>query len=946
MLDGLLGAVRDGRGAALVIRGEPGIGKTALLRYAEQAAPDFQLARVAGAKPEMEIAFAALHQLCGPILDLRHHLPGPQRDALGVAFALTAGPPADPFRVGLAVLSLLSEVAAQHPLLCMIDGAQWLDQASAQVLAFVARRLKAESVLMMFATREQDEDFRGLPNVVIGGLADVDARDLLAQAVPWPMDDLVRERILAETRGNPHALLELPRELSPGQLAGGFGLPEAMPPPDRIEGSLLRRIEGLPGSARIALLVASAEPTGNLVLVTQAVARLGLSIGAAVKEQAAGLAEFGAPVRFYRPLVRSAVYWGASPAERQQAHHALAEATDPRHDPDRRAWHRAQAAVAPDEDAAAELEQSAGRARARGGVAAAAAFLARAAELTADPARRDARTVAAAEAKYQAGALGAAAALLARATAGPQDPLLSARQNLLRGQLALASGHSAEAPDLLFSAARQVEQAAPRLARETYLDALAAAMFAGRMTGVTGLAEIAAAVRRAHPAPPPLRLPDLLLDGLTTVIIDGYQAGAAVLGEAVRAFRDGGPPVSDAPVSDAPVSDAPVADAPVSDAPVADAPVADALRWSFIACHSAHDLWDDEAWHELSARNLLLARSAGALSLLPLALAQRIGLHLHAGEFDAAAALAEETEVIAEATGNDLPGYGALAVACWQGRAAEADERIKAVTRRATTRGEGMGLSLTLHSSAVLYNGLGRYEDALAAADRASAYPAELGFANFALAELVEAAARTGEWKRAADALGQLARTTRPCATAWARGVEARCRALVSEASDAELLYQLSRCRGAVVLARTRLLYGEWLRRANRRTDARTQLRTAHEALLKAGAEAFAERARRELAATGETVRKRAAPNRDALTAQERQIARQARDGRTNSEIGAELFLSPRTVEWHLGKIFTKLGISSRRELRGALPEISEHATARPRLIRLTAGIQMATVRH
>jgi DNA-binding CsgD family transcriptional regulator len=912
-LDGLLEAVRDGRSGALVIRGEPGIGKTALLHHAAQAAPDFQVARVAGAESETEIAFAALHQLCGPILDLRDDLPGPQRDALGVAFALTAGPPADPFRVGLAVLSLLGKVAAQCPLLCLVDDAQWLDRASARVLAFVARRLTAESVLMLFAAREQDEELRGLPDLVVGGLGDVDARELLAQAVPWPMDDTVRERILAETRGNPLALLELPRELPPGQLAGGFGLPPAMPPPGRTERGFLRRIEGLPGSARIPLLVAAAEPTGDLVLVSQATARLGLSVGAAAEEQAAGLVEFGARVRFHHPLVRSAVYWGASPAERRRAHQALAEATDPQADPDRRAWHRAQAAAAPDEDTAAELERSAGRARARGGVAAAAAFLARAAELTVDPARRAARAVAAAEAKYQAGAPAAAAGLLARAAAGPPDPVLSARQSLLRGQMALASGHGAEAPDLLFTTARRFEQVAPGLAREAYLDALAAAMFAGRMAGETGLAEIAAAVRRARPAPRPPRPPDLLLDGLTTVINDGYRAGAPVLDEAVRAFRGG------------------------------DLPVADALRWSFVACHSAHGLWDDEAWHELSARNLQLARGAGAAGLLPLALAQRTGLLLHAGEFDAAAALVEETEVITRATGNDPPAYGALALACWQGRAAEAGERIKAVMRRATMRGEGLGLSFTLHSSAVLHNGLGRYQDAMAAADRAGAYPAELGFANLALAELVEAAARAGERKRAADALGQLARTTGPCATPWARGVEARSRALLGEGGDAELLYleaidHLGRCRGAVALARTRLLYGEWLRRANRRADARAQLRAAHEALLTAGAEAFAERARRELAATGETARRRTAPNQDALTAQERQIARQARDGRTNSEIGAELFLSPRTVEWHLRKIFTKLGISSRRELRGALPEVTRlrlSALSRPTECRL-----------
>jgi DNA-binding CsgD family transcriptional regulator len=894
ILDGLLETVRQGRSAAVVLRGEAGMGKTALLRHATQAAADFRVTRTSGVEPEMEIAFAALHQLCSPFLNQRDHLPEPQRDALGIAFGCRAGPAPDQFLIGLAVLSLLSGAAAQHALLCVIDDAQWLDPASARVLAFVARRLPAEPVLMVFAAREPVQDLRGLPELVIAGLPDDDARALLAQGVRWPLDDRVREQILAETRGIPLALLEFPRGLPPGELAGGFGLPGAAGLASRIDDGLLRRIAALPTPARMLLLVAAAEPTGNRSLVARAAAQLGLNIDAATDAQAAELADFGLRVRFRYPLVRSAVYRAASPAERRRAHHALAQAIDPRADPDRRAWHRAQATVEPEEDVAAELEQCAGRAQERGGVAAAAAFLERAAELTVDPARRAGRAVAAAQAKHAAGAPGAAAGLLLRAEAGPADPLLRARVSLLRGQLAFASGRSAQAPDLLLATARQFERAAPGLARETYLDALAAALLAGRLAAVAGLADIAGAVRRA-PAAPPSGAPDLLLDGLTAVIHDGYAAGAPVLERAVRVLRRGRLPVQDA------------------------------IRWSFVACHSAHDLWDDQAWHELSARHLQLARDAGAVGQLPLALIQRVGLHLHAGEFAAAAALVEETEVITEATGNELPPYGALALASWRGRAEEANELLQATMRRATIRGEGMGLSLAQYSSAVLNNGLGRYEEALAAADRASAYPAELGFANFALAEAVEAAARTGETKRATDAFDLLTQTTGPCGTPWALGLEARCRALLSEDDDVEPLYivaigQLSRCRGAVLLARTRLLYGEWLRRANRRIDARAQLRAAHETLVTAGAEAFAERARRELAATGETVRKRVVSSRDELTAQERQIGYRARDGRTNSEIGAELFLSPRTVEWHLRKIFAKLGIGSRRELRSALP--------------------------
>ncbi len=435
------------------------------------------------------------------------------------------------------------------------------------------------------------------------------------------------------------------------------------------------------------------------------------------------------------------------------------------------------------------------------------------------------------------------------------------------------------------------------LARETYLDALAAAMYVGRLAGGIGLPEVATAALGAPPAPLPRRAPDLLLDGLAVLITDGYEAGTTAVRAAVAAFRRGGLALEDE------------------------------LRWFFVACHAAHDVWDDESWYEMSARYLQLTRDAGALSLLPLALAQRVGVFLHAGEFGAAASLVDETAAITEATRNDLPPYSALALAGWQGRADEAAGLIHTAINSLTVRGEGMGLGLVRHTSAVLSNGLGRYRDALTAADEASAYPYELGFANWGLTELIEAAVRCGETARAADAVERLARTTRPSGTPWALGIEARSRALVSEGEPAELLYQeaidrLAQCCGAVALARAHLVYGEWLRRQDRRADARAQLRTAYELFARIGAEAFAERARGELLAAGEAIRVRAADVRDELTAQERQIARRARDGQSNVEIGAELFLSPRTVEWHLGKVFTKLGISSRRQLSEALPDL------------------------
>jgi DNA-binding CsgD family transcriptional regulator/tetratricopeptide (TPR) repeat protein len=903
VLGGLVEGVRGGRSAALMLLGEAGVGKTALLRYAVGSAPDLQVIRAVGVESEMELAFAALHQLCRPMLGRLERLPAPQRDALGIAFGLQTGPAPDRFLVGLAVLSLLSEVAGEQPLMCIVDDAQWLDQASAQALAFAARRLQAESVLMMFAMRELSTDFDGLPELVVEGLSHADARELLDSVVRWPLDDLVAERIVAETKGNPLALLELPRDLSPEELAGGFGLPDVLPLSGRIEQSFLRRAESLPEDTRLLLVLAAAEPTGDAVLMWRAAGLLGLQVGAAEYAEATGLLEIGTRVRFRHPLVRSAVYQGASASERRKMHAALAAAADPAVDPDRRAWHRAQAASAPDEDVAADLERSADRAQARGGLAAAAAFLERSADLTVDPERQAGRALAAARAKYQAGAPEAAAELLARAEAGATDELLRARIGLLRGQMAFATSHSGEASALLLASAGRLEQVDPELARETYLDALAAAIFAGRLAGQVGLAEVAAAARGAPAARRPQRAPDLLLDGLAILITDGYAAGVPVVRRAVRAFRSG------------------------------DAAVQDEFRWSFVACHSAHDLWDDEGWYALSTRYLQLARQAGALGLLPIAISQRVGLHLHMGEFAAAAALVEETEAITEATRNDLPPYSALALAGWQGRAAEANQLFQATMNAVAPRGEGMGLSLAQYTSAVLNNGLGRYAAALDAADRASAYPQELGFANWALVELVEAAARSGEVGRAARAVEQLTRTTRHSGTPWGQGIQARSRALISDGDDAEQLYleaveQLGRCRGAAALARAHLIYGEWLRRANRRVDARVQLRTAYEMLTSMQAEAFADRARRELLATGETVRKRTEPTRDGLTPQERQIAWRAREGRTNPEIGAELFLSPRTVEWHLRKVYTKLGITSRRELHTALSDLGPVATS------------------
>ena len=471
------------------------------------------------------------------MLDRLERLPGPQREALGTAFGLSAGHAPDRFFVGLAVLGLLAEAADERPLLCLVDDAQWLDRASAQALAFVARRLLADSVALVFAVREEEQELTGLPELVVDGLAHDDARALLRSVIAGRLDERVADRIVAETRGNPLALLELPRGLTAAELAGGFGLPDSRPLSGWIEDSFRRRLDALPARTRRLLLVAAAEPVGEPLLVWRAAERLGIGADAAAPADAAGLCEFGAWVRFRHPLVRSAVYRAASPDERQSTHRALAEATDPEVDPDRRAWHRAQAAPGPDEDVAQELERSAGRAQARGGLAAAAAFLERAAELTLDPARRAQRALEAAQANHQAGAPEAALALLAIAQTGPPDELRRALVDVLRAQIAFAVNRGRDALPLLLKAAKRLEPLDARLARETYLDAFTAAIFAGRLAGGGGLLEVAQAARAAPPASQPPSAADLLLDGFALRIAEGYAAGAPVLKRALSAIR-------------------------------------------------------------------------------------------------------------------------------------------------------------------------------------------------------------------------------------------------------------------------------------------------------------------------------------------------------------------------------------------------------------------------
>jgi len=898
-LSQLLDAARAGRSGVLVMHGEPGVGKTALLEYAIESAGDLRVARVAGVESEMELAFAALQQLCAPMLGKLGSLPDPQRAALGVAFGLETGAVPDRFLVGLAVLSLLSDVAEERPLLCVVDDAQWLDRASAQALAFVARRLLADPVALVFAMHEPGEEFRGLPELAVGGLREDDAQELLGSVVRGPLDERVRDRIVAETRGNPLALLELPRGV-PGMagVPGVPGVPGVAGVPGsagRIEDSFRRRVEVLPAATQRLMLVAAAEPAGEPALVWRAAERLGIGAGAIAPAADAGLLTISERVVFRHPLVRSAVYRAASPPDRRAAHQALADATDPQADPDRRAWHRAQATPGPDEDVAAELERSAGRAQARGGLAAAAAFLECAATLTVDPARRAERALAAAEATYQAGAFDATLALLGTAEAGPPDQLRRARADLLRGQIAFSSSRGSDAPPLLLKAARQFEPLDPRLARETYLDALAAATFAGRLALGGGMREVAEAARMAPPLPGPARGSDLLLDGMSLVICEGYPAGAPVLRRAVSAFRG------------------------------TDVSREEGLRWLWLACRAALIVWDYDSFEVLSERQVTLARDAGALITLPIAFNMRSTAYLYAGEFTPAASMAAQAESVTEATGSSIAPYGAVALAAYRGQEAQAAHVIQAATDDAERRGEGRALSFIGWAAAVLYNSVGRYEEALAAAQRGSEDSPAVQFAGWALVELVEAAVHSGVPERAAGAVQRLSDIARACETDWVLGVEARSRALVSDGEDAEDLYReaidrFGRTRLRVELGRAHLVYGEWLRRQRRRRDARDQLASAHEIFDSVGAAAFAERARIELRASGGQVRERAVETPDTLTAQEALIARLAGDGASNPEIAAQLFISPATVAYHLRKVFTKLGVSSRSQLARALP--------------------------
>jgi DNA-binding CsgD family transcriptional regulator len=899
VLDRLVEAVRAGESRAIVLSGEAGAGKTALLDYVAEELSDCRILRAAGVQSEMELPFAALHQLCAPVLGNIQRLPEPQRDALRTAFGMSSGPPPDRFLVGLAVLSLLADVAEPQPLVCLVDDEQWLDRSSAQVLGFVARRLVAESVGLVFAARIPTIDLAGLSELKVEGLRAAEARALLDAALVGPLDSGVCDRIIAETRGNPLALLELPRGLTAQQLAGGFGFLDAVRLSGGIEGSIeasfRRRIDVLPEETCRLLLVAAAEPVGDPALVWGATARLGIGPEAAEAAVEAGLLEFAGRVRFRHPLVRSVVYASASTLARRQIHDALAQVTDAEFDPDRRAWHRAHAVAGPDQDVAAELERSAARAQSRGGLAAAAAFLGRATILTLDPVQRAKRALAAAAAHLQAGAFDAAREMLSVAQAQSINDFQHARIDTIEAELAFVESRGGDAPPLLLKAARRLEPIDVDLCRATYLQALYAAMFAGQLALGGDVEEVARAAAAA-PRPQRVRSLDVFLDGLAALCNSGYEAAVPILRKALDIFGT-------------------------------DLQPEDELRWHSLAFLVAGRLWEDHRFKSLSDRSVELVRGLGALSELPMALTSKAITLALAGQLaEASAMVSGELQAALEATGVSPPPYAALVVAARRGRHAEAVALIETATREASERGEGHALVHADWARAVLNNGLGHYQDAMRAAQRATEH-SELAIPQWATVELIEAATRSRRSDIAADALGRLAVTTSASGTDWARGVEARSRALLTEGEAAERLYReaiecLDRTSIRTELARTYLLYGEWLRRESRRGDARAQLRIASHMFEAMGMEAFALRAGRELRAAGETAPKPSVPTRDdQLTAQESQIARLARDGLSNPEIGARLFLSARTVKYHLRKVFIKLGIESRNQLGHVLAD-------------------------
>lgn len=892
----LLDAARRGHSGVLVLRGEPGIGKTALLDDLVERAADFRVLSTGGAELERDMAYAGVQQLCAPLMGLIGGLPEPQAHALRVALGLDNGAAPDRLLVGLALLTLLGAASNDSPLLCVVDDAQWMDSSSMQAFAFVARRVQVDPVVMVFASRDQGADaLVGHRELVLSGLTDRDARLLLATMVPARLDERVRETVLAESNGNPLALLELHKALTPEGLAGGYGLPSAMSTETYIERNFVRKVSELPSATRLLLIVMAAEPAGRPEWIWSALRSLDIGREAAEPAETAGLIVIDGGPRFRHPLIRAAIYRSAPASQRRRAHAALASSiTGPTAD-DYRAWHRAHATETPDAQIADELERAAGRARARGGVSAAASFLEYAARLTPDSTERARRTLDAAMSNLDAGMSEPAARLIAAAHDTTDDELLAARCELLRAKMAFAASRGVDAPPLLLAAAKRMENLDPLESRKAYLGAVMASILVGRLSTEqhNSAPSVAEAARRAPAAPDPPRVIDILLDGLIVRLTRGYVAAAGLLQRAIQAYRLEWETEAPDP------------------------------RWHDLTARVCLDLFDQDAYNFLTAREVEQLRASGSLTMLPVALVTYSAVCVTAGKFEQAEALLDESAAIITATGAPVRAAIRTYLAAYRGQEQLCRDGVRETIDGAAGRGEGYDISVALYSAAIMHNGLGHYQEAMDAASSGARYD-DLGMCGYLLVELVEAAARCKEHQVAARALGRLLERTGASGTQTALGMAARSTALVSDGSAADAAYRdalahLERSPAVVYLARTHLLYGEWLRREKRRADARTQLRIAHDMFAQMGAHSFALRAQRELAATGETVHVQASDATTELTAQESRIATLARDGYTNVEIGGQLFISRRTVEWHLGKIFAKLGVTSRRELRTAL---------------------------
>jgi DNA-binding CsgD family transcriptional regulator len=900
VLTSLLEKVAEGSSAALVLRGDLGVGKTALLEAAtaKAAADGIRSARVTGVEAETQLGYAALHRLLLPFWAAIERLPKPQRDALHSTFGLIGGPPADRFLVALSVLTLLADAASLAPLLCVIDDVQWLDPESAIVLGFVARRLQAERVVMLFAAREVGEvgsALSGIPELEIGGLSKADAAELLAQITRTQLNPGVESRLFAESRGNPLALIELAAELTSAQLVGAVALPDPLPAVDALLEVFGRRHRRLSHDARLLLAVAAAEPTASGPIVWRAAERLGVDPDLAERDTAA-MVSLRPDIQFRHPLARSVAYHGIPTSERRLVHRALAEVTDAAVHPDRAAWHMAMAADGPDDAVATQLELAAERTSERGGYAATATFLTRAAEYSADEHLRIGRLLAAAEAELTAGSPARASALLDGARRGsvkpPPGPVLR-----LAGQISLATGRLTDAPSQLLSAAQTLMQADASLGREILLYAMGAANYAGRDAVRRWCTVAAEILPGASAAAPASTIVDLLLFGFLHWFAGEYEQAAPLLRSVITRLRD------------------------------EDSDERARLSWMEMGCFAASELLDDEARTALADEFARLARRRGALTALPMALTFVGEAAARAGRFDQADAAHAEGREISAATGN--PGISGKAspqgmlLLVWRDHGEEARAAGAEIMADMAERGVGAGVSYVHTWLAVLEVGLGNYREALDHAKQAYREDS-LGTGCFALPELVEAACRCGEPDVARQALDRLSARARAGGAPWGLGLLARSHALLADDGRAEGLYReaiglFGSTRAGTDLARAHLVYGEWLRRQRRRRDAREHLRTAYDMLTGMGADGFAKRARAELAATGEHARKRDAGPTPTLTPQEAQVARLIAGGQSNRDVAAQLFISPATVEYHLRKVYQKLGVTSRTQLARTL---------------------------